>query len=974
MADEKKKAKWGYPLYDRTQDYNIYKVRLSAFLGLCGVRRFVNDVEGRLGEEDAALQQKFADLMLTTLSEDLTRVIYKEIPYPVRMIAALDEELKSTRTANFLSAERKLYNIRYYIAKETMSEFFTRFERERAHYESFGGKPTASLLVGRILETMEYNELLLPAVASMRSVENLTFEAVKARFLDEYSRLEARGALRNKGKRKRPDKPEGTDERLLKKVKALEALVEANAKGGSKVKRTTDKKNIICFKCGQRGHYQNRCPNGKDSKRHASANSAIIDSGASESIVADNKEKDSSEYTVSVEMVNGTIAEGKVVADVRVGPLHLKEAIALRNVPRTLISVAQLCDQGWKVNFTSRSCTLRKDKQKIVRRRRRGLYRLPRTEIGLLGSPCELLHARLGHLSTKISEPPKNCPTCILGKIRRHRHTGSIHPNESTYHLDTASTRYPSLGGSKYFTVGKHKPSNFIITRSYQTKDEISAGCKKDIRFLDRYAGVQCLHSDQGTEFKHLHKWAEKVGILSSVSGVRDPQQNGVAERSIQTVSQVARCLLIHSRAPYELWAEAIVAACKILNALPGQDGSPAPGYALKILNKADAWKDIRTFGCLAVVHSPKGLDRFESRTMLAVHLYSVAENLHKVYFPRTRKCAIVSSIEFHEDVFPFRTRNGTQKIEKWFKSLDFNDRTRVDPEQMELGSDDEKDPRTRNYRYYGSDSDDSWSEPGTESESDSDSGSDTDTDMESDPKPKRFDIPLTYPTLPPTETNDTRTQGDNMDVDHPHQVQVHEPLPSDDETYALVNGTRGNVHQEKSLVPVVEIPPSTRPPKVSEPRELSGTTRSGTKYSAFYAQYAGRASSRECKRPIKETQTKGCVTTHCSPETTMQTEQGIPGGLPRGSPGESVCLRGRLPSRRKQTAIDRRRAIIKSSSGFRRQAEMGIRGSERVMDTYDPNGIDSRDLVDLLPNGDRHLNNYVMRNGLDVQEILRSS
>ena len=71
---------------------------------------------------------------------------------------------------------------------------------------------------------------------------------------------------------------------------------------------------------------------------------------------------------------------------------------------------------------------------------------------------------------------------------------------------------------------------------------------------------------------------------------------------------------------------------------------------------------------------------------------------------------------------------------------------------------------------------------------------------------------------------------------------------------------------------------------------------------------------------------------------------------------------------------MDRPSSNKKARSGFRSQTNQAIRVYKRGMDTYDPNGIDSRDLVDLLPNGDRHLNNSVVRNGLDIQEILRSS
>nr|GFD01563.1 retrovirus-related Pol polyprotein from transposon TNT 1-94 [Tanacetum cinerariifolium] len=43
---------------------------------------------------------------------------------------------------------------------------------------------------------------------------------------------------------------------------------------------------------------------------------------------------------------------------------------------------------------------------------------------------------------------------------------------------------------------------------------------------------------------------------------VRTPQQNGVVERQNRTLVEAARTMLIFSRAPLFLWAEAIATAC----------------------------------------------------------------------------------------------------------------------------------------------------------------------------------------------------------------------------------------------------------------------------------------------------------------------------------------------------------------------------------------------------------------------------
>nr|GEY56090.1 retrovirus-related Pol polyprotein from transposon TNT 1-94 [Tanacetum cinerariifolium] len=67
-----------------------------------------------------------------------------------------------------------------------------------------------------------------------------------------------------------------------------------------------------------------------------------------------------------------------------------------------------------------------------------------------------------------------------------------------------------------------------------------------------------------GREFKNqvLKEYFDSVGISHQVSSVRTTQQNGVVQRKNRTLVEAARTMLIFSRAPLFLWAEAIANAC----------------------------------------------------------------------------------------------------------------------------------------------------------------------------------------------------------------------------------------------------------------------------------------------------------------------------------------------------------------------------------------------------------------------------
>ncbi|GKD66072.1 retrovirus-related pol polyprotein from transposon TNT 1-94 [Tanacetum coccineum] len=63
-----------------------------------------------------------------------------------------------------------------------------------------------------------------------------------------------------------------------------------------------------------------------------------------------------------------------------------------------------------------------------------------------------------------------------------------------------------------------------------------------------------------------MSKYYEGVGIFHQKSVLRTPQQNGVVERRNRTLVEAACTMMIFSKAPMFLWAEAVATACYTQN------------------------------------------------------------------------------------------------------------------------------------------------------------------------------------------------------------------------------------------------------------------------------------------------------------------------------------------------------------------------------------------------------------------------
>jgi len=90
---------------------------------------------------------------------------------------------------------------------------------------------------------------------------------------------------------------------------------------------------------------------------------------------------------------------------------------------------------------------------------------------------------------------------------------------------------------------------------------------------------IKILRSDRGGEYtlNDMSGLCQEHGIIHEVIAPYTAQSNGVTERKNRTLMDMMDCMLLSSGAPENLWGEALLSACFILNRILQRDPDVTP-------------------------------------------------------------------------------------------------------------------------------------------------------------------------------------------------------------------------------------------------------------------------------------------------------------------------------------------------------------------------------------------------------------
>ncbi|CAI7742469.1 unnamed protein product, partial [Closterium sp. NIES-54] len=181
--------------------------------------------------------------------------------------------------------------------------------------------------------------------------------------------------------------------------------------------------------------------------------------------------------------------------------------------------------------------------------------------------------------------PAPPCLPCVEGRQRAAPHSSSFPPTTAplqTLHMDVwGPARDSGQGRERYFLLVVDDYTRYTIVFPLRSKGDVSPALIPWIRTVrlqlrERFGQdlpVLRLHSDRGGEFSSdlLREFCRGEGITQSFTLPDSPQQNGIAERRIGLVMEVARTSMIHAAAPHFLWPFAFYHPT-LHRVLPSQD------------------------------------------------------------------------------------------------------------------------------------------------------------------------------------------------------------------------------------------------------------------------------------------------------------------------------------------------------------------------------------------------------------------
>ncbi|CAI7880471.1 unnamed protein product [Closterium sp. NIES-53] len=260
--------------------------------------------------------------------------------------------------------------------------------------------------------------------------------------------------------------------------------------------------------------------------------------------------------------------------------------------------------------------------------------------------------------------PAPTCVPCVEGRQRAAPHSSEFPPTEAplqTLHMDVwGPARVRGQGHEHYFLLVVDDYSRYTTVFPLRSKGEVTEVLIDWIRaarlqLRESFGSdfpVLRLHSDRGGEFSsaRLGAFCRAQGIRQTFTLPASPQQNGIAERRIGMVMDVARTSMIHAAAPHFLWPFAVQYAAHQLNLQP-RVSLPETSPTLRWMGQVGDASAFRVWGSRAFVRDLFA-DKLFPRAVPCVLLgFPPDAPGWQFYHPTSRRVLSSQDVTFDESV-----------------------------------------------------------------------------------------------------------------------------------------------------------------------------------------------------------------------------------------------------------------------------------------------------------------------------------
>ena len=416
---------------------------------------------------------------------------------------------------------------------------------------------------------------------------------------------------------------------------------------------------------------------------------------------------DFSEYTTfansnkSVILGDGTtklnvLGKGKVQRYVEVSPhkyrlMILDDVLHVQGINRRFLSMIKFDDKGFDYRKESNRFIFSKGNIQFPAIRLGNAYWIHLYSEKPPGASAlnavetvsiKTLHERMGHLnwdaikrlridstppfsgiSLDTSEPPRGtCAGCAEGKGKRPTFKSKSGPRSSEpierIHADLTGPFEEALRHYRYACVFNCDCTRHVWVYFLRSKDQTLRTFQSFVTMVEKQTGrqIKFFRSDRGGEFmsKEFDKFLEEHGIVRETSAPETPQQNGLAERMMQTLKGGSRAMLTHSGMSKGFWTESMSVAAHVLNRSPRKGLGWRTPYEL-LHGHVPNISYFRIFGCRAWVLNEKATAWDPKMKPMIFVGYEQGSKAYRLWDPKKRSIVVSAKVRFDETEFPNR-------------------------------------------------------------------------------------------------------------------------------------------------------------------------------------------------------------------------------------------------------------------------------------------------------------------------------